>query len=239
MQYRLKLCSHIFLKKLHENVFAPHSKINLQTIEMLRFWISFFKIGVKKLQKLLKKRSVSLPLFAIRIFAPIPRGLPFRWSKESWRSLFIGGGDMSSSSSHRDFSLLSLDRSLVLLLLVVSLLLFSLGWLNRFSLIDGDLELNSFSRASASRWAACSIRACCSTMARPISKLAWFRPAAAPKGPPGGPGGPPAWGRPAWLYILKRASRVISNAESGLDGFKPGGLLLPWSVRKIIQISFT
>ena len=175
-----------------------------------------------------------LPLFAIRIFAPDISGLPFRWSKESTRSLFIGGGDMSSSSSSsgsRDFSL-SLDRPLLALL--SSVLLFGVDC----SLLAGvitsgecDFETN-FSRASASRWAACNARACCSTIARPISKLAWLTPT--PKGdPPGGPGGPPG-GRPAWLYILNSANRVISNADKGLEKFKPGGLLLPpwWSTNK-------
>ncbi len=63
----------------------------------------------------------------------------------------------------------------------------------------------------------------------------------APRGPPGGlppgPPGPPSGGKPAWLYILKSASRVISNAERGLAGFNPGGVLLLSAKIKHQQLS--
>lgn len=51
-------------------------------------------------------------------------------------------------------------------------------------------------------------------------------------------------GRPApaalWLYILNSAKRVISSAESGLLGLRPGGLCLPVGLpAKWIRKSFS
>ena len=78
-------------------------------------------------------------------------------------------------------------------------------------LLSAWLALATTLSRSASRTAWRAL-ACCSAIARPTSI----------GGIPGmsrSGGG----GRPAWLYILNSASRVISRAERGLPGFPPPG----------------
>lgn len=83
-------------------------------------------------------------------------------------------------------------------------------------------SLLSFSPLAAA--AASAALACCSAIARPTST------GGAPPGPPGPRGPPPEAAAACWLYILKRARRVISKAERGFPVGLPtppgiGGLL--------------
>ena len=157
------------------------------------------------------------PLLEILMFVlpPTEGGLPLVFSLDSRRSLLNGGGDDPKSSSSRSLARPSRFKSRPLLAM-------------------GDTGPPSFSvvaataaaaaarlTASASR-TACNARAC--SAIRPTGLAAF---GSLPRRPGGG-GTPAAAAAPAWLYSLKSASRVISRAESGLFGLRPGGgLVLP------------